>query len=538
MFALIGTAAGVATGLLPGLHVNTVAAFVLSLQVNLLVFAAGLFSWAGPTPGDLAVIVAALIVGNVVAHTFLDYIPSIFLGAPEAETALSVLPGHRMLLQGRGLEAVRISAVGSGAATLLSALLVVPLALVMGAPVNAYEDLRPLLPFLLLLVAAILIVAEPARSSRARVDLACELPGGLLRDGEDSPKVPRLTPTQASGHPGAYLLRGSVSRWGRDFVEIEDGETSLKVALRGEVETPLEGEVSLFVAPEDVVPRFGALVQRGWALLVFTLAGFLGYAALMTPLFEDNLFPFVELQGDARTVAFLPLFTGLFGIPTLLISLRSTPKIPAQELKPSLRRLSAVAKTRAILSGSLAGAVVAWLPGITGATATVLSRFFSGRQGSKDGGDEEFILSLSCVNTATALFTIVALFVLLRARSGGMVAVQSIAGPIVAPWVATNPMPLVLILLLVAAGVAAAISFLLTPLLGALFARVANRVPYSRIVITILVLLVTMVILFSGLTGLVVAISATLLGLLCPLVGVRRVHLMGSLLLPLILVLG
>jgi len=41
------------------------------------------------------------------------YHPSIFLGAPEADTALAVLPGHALLMEGRGEEAVRLSAIGS-----------------------------------------------------------------------------------------------------------------------------------------------------------------------------------------------------------------------------------------------------------------------------------------------------------------------------------------------------------------------------------------------------------------------------------------
>lgn len=527
-----------ATGLLPGLHVNTVAAIVLALQASLFAFAAGLFAWATPNLDDLAVIVAALIIGNVVAHTFLDYVPSIFLGAPEAETALSVLPGHRMLLQGRGLEAVKISALGSGAAAVLSILLIFPLALVMGSPVDAYEDLRPFLSLALLLVAAMLIVAEPPRRAKSRPRLVCYLPEGLLGEDEDTPRVPQLTPSQVRGHHGAFLLRGRVAGWGDGCVEVEDDEARVKVFVEGRTDSPLEGVVGLFVAPGREARRTTALVQRGWALLVFVVAGWLGYVVLVTPIFPQELFLFETLRGDPRTIVFLPLFTGLFGIPTLVISLHKTPRIPVQQLDPSPTHLTLAAKARAILSGSLSGAFVAWIPGVTAATATVLSRLFSGHREGGENGDEEFILSLSCVNTATALFTIVALFVLLRARSGGMVAIQSVAGPLVAQWEPLSPMPFALVLMLVAAAVAAVVSFYLTPFFGGLFARVANRVPYSKLVAMILLFLVALILVFSGGGGLLVAAIATLVGLLPPILGVRRVHLMGSLLVPLILVLA
>jgi len=37
--------------------------------------------------------IAVIILSNSIAHTFLDIIPSIFLGAPEADTALAGAPG-------------------------------------------------------------------------------------------------------------------------------------------------------------------------------------------------------------------------------------------------------------------------------------------------------------------------------------------------------------------------------------------------------------------------------------------------------------
>ena len=48
-----------------------------------------------------------------ITHTFLDFIPSIFLGVPEAETALSILPGHKMVLKGYAFEAIKFTTIGS-----------------------------------------------------------------------------------------------------------------------------------------------------------------------------------------------------------------------------------------------------------------------------------------------------------------------------------------------------------------------------------------------------------------------------------------
>ncbi len=536
LFSLLGTAAGVATGITPGLHVNAVAAMVLAFQGSLMAIATALFSWASPSLENLLLIVAAMVVGNVVSHTFLDYIPSIFLGAPEAETALSVLPGHRMLLQGRGLEAIRLSARGSMAAALLSLALILPFRVVMGPPINAYEDLQPFFHLLLILVAALFIIAEPGRAIPGRVGFVCELPKGILRKGEAVPRIRELKPSEIEDIDEAFLMRGRVIRYEDGRVVVGDDDAIVEVRLRGTLDEPLEGDVALFVAPEQQESQSNGLAQRGLALLAFLLSGLLGYVVLMTPLLTNNWYPIEALRGDPNTTAFLPLFTGLFGLPTLLISLYRTPKIPAQDLDPEATPLDTVAKTRGVLSGSLAGAFVAWIPGITAATATVLSQLFSGRA-DKEKGDEEFILSLSCVNTSTAIFTILALFTILRARSGGMVAVQSLAGDLVQKWEPLAALPSTLVLLLIAAIVAAGAAAYLTLFFGGLFARLASRVPYKELAGGILIFLVSIILLLSGAAGLMVAAVATLIGLIPPLVAVRRVHLMGSLILPLVILL-
>jgi putative membrane protein len=537
LFSLLGTAAGVATGLTPGLHVNTVAAVVLASQALLVSLTAGLLAWASPSTDDLLLIVAALIIGNVVSHTFLDYIPTIFLGAPEGETALSVLPGHRMLLQGRGLDAVRLSARGSMVAALLSLLLILPFRLVMGSPVNAYEDLRPYIHLLLVLVAALFIVAERGTAA-TRTELVCDLPEGFLHEGEETPPVEVLSPSEVAGRADAFLLRGRIVRWTDTLATLEDDVGRIDVRLSGRLDTPPVGEVSLFVAPDARIAPYGPLMQRGWALLTFLLAGALGYLVLSTPLMTRNVYPLGPLGPGIDAVSFLPLFTGLFGLPTLLISLARSPRIPRQDRDQSSSGLNRSSVTRATVGGSLAGALVAWIPGVTAAAATVLSQLFSGRRRDGEGSDEEFILSISCVNTSAAIFTILALFVLLRARSGGMAAVQSIAGPLIVEWEPLMSVPGPLLLFLVAAMVSAGVSFYLTGVLGGLFASLIIRVPYRSLAAAIIASLLTAILLLAGLVGLAVAGIATSIGLLPPLLRVRRIHLMGSLILPLILALA
>jgi putative membrane protein len=230
-----------------------------------------------------------------------------------------------------------------------------------------------------------------------------------------------------------------------------------------------------------------------------------------------------------------PLFTGLFGISNLLLSWATNASLPPQSLESRGGDLSRKRKTRAVLGGSLAGAIVGWFPGIGGASATTLAKLLAGDR--EEGGEEEgreVIMAMAGVNASTAVFTMVALFIILRARSGTMVAIQELTATSLQPWEPFTSPPTALVLLLMAATLASLLGFLYAFALGRLLARHASRVPYRTLVATVTVLLVLLIFLFTGPLGLAVASVATAVGLLPPLLGVRRVHLMGALLLPVI----
>lgn len=109
---LVGIILGTISGIIPGVHANTLAGVLISLQVVLL----GIF---GPAA------LACMLFAALITHTFVDAIPSTFLGVPDADTSLAVLPAHALCLEGNGEEAVRIAALGSTCAMIIA----VPLSL-------------------------------------------------------------------------------------------------------------------------------------------------------------------------------------------------------------------------------------------------------------------------------------------------------------------------------------------------------------------------------------------------------------------------
>jgi len=160
-FVAGGVALGTVSGLVPGLHANNFA----------LLLAAAVPS----VPGPPRFVGAAMLAAGVV-HTFLDVVPALALGVPDAAMAATALPGHRLVLRGRGREALRLSALGSGLAVVLA----VPLALPVTAGMERlYPAVEPHLPLALGAVAALLVVGERGWRARGGAALAVGASGLL-----------------------------------------------------------------------------------------------------------------------------------------------------------------------------------------------------------------------------------------------------------------------------------------------------------------------------------------------------------------------
>ena len=142
---LLGILTGIFTGLIPGIHINLVSVLMLS-------FSAFLLSIASP------LILAVYIIAMSITHSFLNVLPAVFLGAPESsDNILTVLPGHRMLLQGKAYEAILLTVIGSFLAIIIGIILT-PL-LLMFLP-KMYNGLNNYIPYILLIVVFFLIFRE------------------------------------------------------------------------------------------------------------------------------------------------------------------------------------------------------------------------------------------------------------------------------------------------------------------------------------------------------------------------------------------
>lgn len=115
-FILGGVALGTISGLTPGIHVNNLALLLASV--------------APAVPGPPELVGASMLAAGVV-HSFLDVVPTLALGVPDPVMAVSALPGHRLVIEGQGREAIRLSALGSGLAVAFAVPLAIPVTEVM-----------------------------------------------------------------------------------------------------------------------------------------------------------------------------------------------------------------------------------------------------------------------------------------------------------------------------------------------------------------------------------------------------------------------
>lgn len=163
LMILIGVFLGMITGLLPGIHINLIGILILSQ----IVFISKFFSLTQ---------IIIIIIAMGITHTFLDFIPSIVFGIPDSETALSTLPSQRMILEGKGYEAIIFSATGS-LVGVFSTLIFIPI--IFFVIKNYYSLIKNSIIFILVSVVIILILTEKTLSKKLWATFIVLLSSGL-----------------------------------------------------------------------------------------------------------------------------------------------------------------------------------------------------------------------------------------------------------------------------------------------------------------------------------------------------------------------
>ncbi len=385
---MLGIMAGLITGLIPALHINTVAVLCLAL-----------YSMIDIDP----LLLSAFIVSMSTTHSFLDFIPSIFLSAPDPATALTVLPTHQMLFEGKGYIALALSVIGGLAGMMILVCFTATLA---NHITYIYSMLRTHIASLLIFSMAFII------------------------------------------------LKG-----------------------RRKKET----------------------------LAIFFLSGMLGKLTLDCTSIDPNFLLF-------------PLFTGLFGISNIMMSLGNKTEIPKQK---TTLALGTRGLARSSSAGFLGGLVAGTLPGLGSSQSAMLLQDLMHLKDPRS-----FIIAVGAIGTIDIVLSFLSIYLIGNARSGVAIAVQNMISII-----DLGTIGIFIGISMISAGISSALALMI----GKKASVFVTSIDYRKAGISMIVFMAASVMLLTGLIGTVILATSTGLGILCQEMGVRRSILMGCLIIPTII---
>jgi TctA family transporter len=492
-FTLFGMGLGALSGLAPGIHVNTLAVLLIMAIPSFSPLLEEVCLGAGCNISP-ALLLACTILSAAICHSFLDFIPSLIMGVPDETECLSVLPSHRLLLEGKGLNALQAAAQGSLVGAMAGLILLLPLPLVHRQVTDLLLVAAPAIPWMLLTVPFLLLWAEGGKADPMAI---LDMRGGCVSP-TDVISLKRHFPVHGDS---ARVIGEVFRRRGRWMVR-----TPLQTfPIRG---SGLESGKQLLLG--HWVVRNDRKPITAWCVLLFLVSGALGVMAM------DGLVPGEELWKGMEGNMLMPLFTGLFGLPLLIGSSRG--------LMPEQREVAdEPPSVLGALKGSLMGGLVGWLPGVTATAGAVLTTMLPR---SRQDGPEGFISMVSAVGTGAAVLGLGTLLLLAKGRSGTLLAMQAAV-----PDINVDALPALLLCILASS----LLSYMLTMRLGSKLLRQAQGRDLTRLNQVALVGMIVLSFILAGPGGLLLLFLSTLLGMVPAKVGVSRVHLTGCLLLPILL---
>ena len=471
---IFGVAMGSLTGLIPGFHVNNVALILLALSPVFL-------SWGIPLSA-----VAAIIVSTGTVHTFLNYIPSALLGAPDGDTALSLLPGHRMLLSGNAPRGVAWSARGSQLGLFLSLPLIIVARIAFGDELGWYDYLRNIIFFLLLGISFLLLATETTRLDWPKWMRKLS----MNKLATDSRFAGFLAAT------GFFLLSGFYG-WAvfslpaRSPVGIPDASLLLPslAGLFG-----IANLLDIYATTSHIPPQ-----NEDWTLPPAK--------PLLVPCFWSGV--------AGASMGVLPGMTASQATVLVMGGRNVAAKVQGKEgygMDWETRRLTEMTDEELL--------------------EIALSEAEGGVEGPQTKQDLEVIAILSAVNTAVTVMVLGFLYIIGRSRSGATLALKMMYP--IDTWSSAEPTAdfVRLIAITVAAGLMA---MPIMRVVGKGMLRLHAAIPLQQMVMGVIIFVSALVWFTTGFIGIGVLIIGTILGLIPPRVGIRRSHGMGIIIVPIMI---
>ena len=212
-----------------------------------------------------------------------------------------------------------------------------------------------------------------------------------------------------------------------------------------------------------------------------------------------------------------PLFTGLFGIPTLVMNM-TTKKTTITQQKTDLIKPHFSSLLLTICASIASVLFVSFLPGISMAQSSLVATILF------PTNPYQYIILLGSTAVLDYYFSFLFAILFAKTRNG----VFEIIGP--NQFSTTNIIPTLSVMLF-----ATSTAILVTLTLATPLRKFLTHIPQQTLNLSVLLFLCLMTLFISGLPGILVLITSTSIGLLPILFNTSRTHLMGCLLLPLLL---
>jgi putative membrane protein len=271
-----------------------------------------------------------------------------------------------------------------------------------------------------------------------------------------------------------------------------------------------------FVAIYMILRLNKGIYEIFWSSIIFIFSGIIGWASLNSAV--------------SPNVLLLTIFTGFYGVSTLLYSLSQNSYLPPQYPDYNLRIDGTI--IRGIFAGGIAGTILGFLPGMGPTHGSILAQEISG---GKDMGEnkEGFLVAMGGVNVSDALFSLITIYLIGNPRSGVAVFIDKL--------IQNFDLQLLLTFVFVSV-IAVSISVFFCIFLGDLLILNINKLDYNQLSRWVIVLMTVLVVIFTFNEGsnllymMLLYLTSISMGLIPHYVGVNKSNLMGVLIVPAVVI--
>ena len=236
-------------------------------------------------------------------------------------------------------------------------------------------------------------------------------------------------------------------------------------------------------------------------LVIIFLAGILGISVLSLNLNQP----------------LLPLFSGLFALPSLILSLSQKTELKEQIITFPVIKIKELTIT--LFLGLFSSILSGTLPGLGPAQAASLV------DSIKKIKQDYYLVLTGSLNTFIMIISFFTLYAIDKARNGSVVAISELVNNF-----SYSYLLLALSVSLAASGIAVLISIKIAKK----FSILISKINYKLLSIIIILFITALTIYLTNLIGLLILLTAACLGLFVNLKGISRSNLMACLIIPVI----